>query len=55
MADAADPAGLAVLAELAGSGELEIAVGAVYPFEETAAAIEAFSNGKRGKIALTFG
>ncbi len=54
MADAADPAGIAFLAELAGSGELEIPVVAVYPFDETAAAIEAFASGKRGKIALTF-
>jgi NADPH:quinone reductase-like Zn-dependent oxidoreductase len=53
MADAVDPANLAPLAKLASSGELQVPVAEVFPLEQAAEAVEAFTRGKRGKIALT--
>jgi NADPH:quinone reductase-like Zn-dependent oxidoreductase len=52
MADALDPAVLKELAALAGAGDLRIPVEAIFPLEEAAAAVDAFTSGKRGKIVL---
>ena len=46
---------LAVLAEQVAAGTLRIEVQAVFPFEETPAALEAFMAGTRGKVVIRIG
>jgi NADPH:quinone reductase-like Zn-dependent oxidoreductase len=48
------PEKLQLLAQLAGSGALQIPIGAAYPFDRVDEALEAFKRGTRGKIVLTF-
>ena len=49
----ADASAMARLVELVASGEVKPAVDAVLTLDETPAAIERFSTGKRGKIVIT--
>jgi NADPH:quinone reductase-like Zn-dependent oxidoreductase len=53
VAQALDPAVLREVVALAEAGELRVPVEAVYPLDEAAAAVAAFSAGKRGKLVLT--
>jgi NADPH2:quinone reductase len=49
----ADPGVMERLAALVAGGELEPAIDAVLPFDETPAAIQKFAAGKRGKIVIS--